>query len=344
MKNLFQFFRRPTNRNMQKQRSQFAAVELHCHLEATVSPEDARKIATRNNVDISQAFDETGGYEWRTFEEFLSVYDTVSEAIRTAEDYYEITLHHYRRMAKKGMIYGEVFVSPAHAMRFGLSYDSLIDAVASAMRDAENTCGCIGRIIITCVRHYGADHARDVAELAHKRKNAFVTGFGMAGDEAFGRAIDYKPAFEVARDAGLALTTHAGEVVGPESIRDAISILQVSRIGHGVRALDDLDLIAEIRDRQLTLEVCPTSNVAIGLYPSLREHPLPELLSAGLNVTINSDDPAFFGADVVDEYENAARLYGLGADQLRAITLTAIEAAFCDAETKKKLTRKVGRI
>ena len=133
MKKSFPFFRRLNNPVPRERRRKYAVAELHCHLEATVSPEDARKIAMRNGVDISHTFDDDGNYEWRTFEEFLNVYDAVSEAIRKAEDYYEITLHHYRRMAAKGMIYGEVFISPAHAMRFGLSYESLIDAVASGV-------------------------------------------------------------------------------------------------------------------------------------------------------------------------------------------------------------------
>lgn len=318
-----------------------AIAEIHCHLEATVEPADARRLAARHNIDISGMFDDSGAYRWTTFLEFLEVYDAVSAAIRTPEDYFEITHHFYKRMAAKGVIYGEVFVSPAHGQRFGMSYASLIDAVASAMRQAESEAGIVGRIIVTCVRHFGPEHALEVAKAACDAPHPYVTGFGIAGDEAYGNAEDYKPAFDLARDAGLGLTAHTGEILGPESIWAAISVLGVTRIGHGVRALEDERLIAEIRDRGLTLEVCPTSNVAIGLYPSIAKHPLPKLVEAGLNVTLNSDDPAYFGADVADEYVLGAAAHGFGRQDLIRFTQTAIDAAFCDQETKTKLQARL---
>ena len=315
--------------------------ELHCHLEATVSPEEARRLAARNHIDISAAFDDRGAYRWRSFEEFLEVYDAVSAAIRTPEDYYDITLGHYRRMAAKGMIYGEAIVSPAHAERFGVSYRALIDAVAGAMRKAESETGVIGRIIVTCVRHFGSDHALSVARSVRDAPHPLVTGFGLAGDEAFGATQDYRPAFEIAGECGLGLTAHAGEILGPESVREAIALLRVTRLGHGVRAGEDVGLVAEIRDRELTLEVCPTSNVAIGLYSSLESHPLPHLVRAGLKTTLNSDDPAFFGADVADEYRRCAIAFGFGRRDLLKFTRTAIDAAFCDRETKLRLAAKI---
>lgn len=315
--------------------------ELHCHLEATVDAKEARRLAARNNVDISAAFDDHGAYKWRTFAEFLEVYDAVSEAIRTPEDYFDITLDHYRRMAAKGVIYGEAFVSPAHAGRFGVSYATLIDAVASAMREAEAETGVVGRIIVTCVRHFGAEHALVAAKAARAAPHAFVTGFGMAGDEAYGATADYRPAFDIARDCGLGLTAHAGEILGPESVREAISLLGVSRLGHGVRAIEDADLVAEIRDRDLALEVCPTSNVSIGLYPSIESHPLPWLVGARLNVTLNSDDPAYFGIDVADEYRRNAAAHRFGRRDLVKFTRNAIDAAFCDRETKARLSARI---
>lgn len=315
--------------------------ELHCHIEATVEPEDARRLAARRNIDISGAFDQAGAYHWATFLEFLQIYDAVSEAIRTPEDYFEITYNFYRRMAAKGVIYGEVFVSPAHGQRFGMSYSSLIDAVASAMQETEIETGIVGRIIVTCVRHYGPEHALAVANAAQAEPHPYVTGFGMAGDEAFGDTVDFKPAFDAARGAGLGLTVHAGEILGPESLREAISLFNVSRVGHGVRAVEDESLIAEIKERGLTLEVCPTSNVAIGLYPSIAAHPLPRLVAAGLNVTLNSDDPAYFGADAADEYALNAAAHGFGRKDLLRFTRAAIDAAFCDRETKTKLRTKL---
>ena len=315
--------------------------ELHCHLEATVLPDEAKRLAARHGLDISGVFGAGGAFQWRTFEEFLHVYDAVSEVVRTAEDYHEISLDYFQRMAAKGMIYGEVFVSPAHAGRFGVTYGALIDAVASAIEVAQAESGIVGRIVVTCVRHFGAEHALAVARTALNEPHPFVTGFGMAGDEAFGAAKDFKRAFDVARDAGLGLTTHAGEVLGPQSVRDAIALFNVARIGHGVRAIDDKSLIAEIIDRGITLEVCPSSNIAIGVYPSLAEHPLPKLIAAGVNVTLNADDPSFFGADVVEEYQLCAETFGFTRETLLNITRTAIDAAFCDDATKLALRARL---
>jgi len=317
--------------------------ELHCHLEATVTPAEARLLAKHNNVDISRAFDEDGGYAWRTFEEFLDVYDAVSEAIRTADDYYDITLDYFRRMAAKGVIYGEAFVSPSHAGRFGLSYSALADAVAEGMRKAEGEAGIVGRIIIVCIRHLGRDEALNVARALRKDPHPFVTGFGMAGDEAKGATADFKPAFDMARDAGLGLTTHAGEILGPSSVWEALELLGVARIGHGVRALGDENLVSAIKDRDVTLEICPTSNVAIGLFPSLKDHPFPDLTRSGLKTTLNSDDPAFFETDPVIEYERASAAFGLRRADLLTLTRNAVEAAFCDEETKSKLFAKISR-
>ncbi|WP_425409778.1 adenosine deaminase [Hyphococcus sp.] len=315
--------------------------ELHCHVEATVSPADARRLAARHRLDISSVFDDAGAYRWRTFTEFLHVYDAVSEVVRTPEDYFEITAHYFERMAAKGMIYGELIVSPAHAARFGLPYAVLMDAVASAMREAETENSVAGRIIVTAVRHYGAEHAFETAKAAAASPHPYVTGFGMAGDEAFGAAADFRSAFEIARDAGLNCTVHAGEILGPESVRDALQIFKVQRIGHGVRAIEDPALVAELADRSVTLEVCPTSNVAMGLYPSIAEHPVRVLSEAGVNVTLNADDPAFFDTDPVEEYKRAANAHGFSYDTLLGFTRNAIEAAFCDDETKTRLLNNI---
>lgn len=313
--------------------------ELHCHIEATVSPDDARRLAKRHNLDISDVFDETGAYKWTTFADFLHVYDAVSEVVRTPEDYMEITAHYFERMAAKGMIYGELTVSPAHAARFGVSYSALMDAIASAMREAEAEHSLTGRIIVIAVRHYGAEHALDIAKQAAASPHPFVTGFGMAGDEAFGATEDFKPAFDIAKDAGLQRTVHAGEILGAQSVRQAIEMFDVTRLGHGVRAIEDPELIAELKAREITLEVCPTSNIAIGLYPSIAEHPVRKLVDAGLKITINSDDPAFFFTDPPEEYARAAEAHGFSRNDLLNFTRNAVNAAFCDDDTKARLLK-----
>jgi adenosine deaminase len=194
---------------------------------------------------------------------------------------------------------------------------------------------------MVCLRHLGPGPAVDVARRVAAAPHPLVTGFGMAGDEAVGRAADFAPAFAIAAGAGLACTAHAGEVCGAESVRDAIRSLPLARIGHGVRAVEDPDLVREIVDRGLVLEVCPVSNVATGVYPSLAAHPFGRLRAAGVAVTLASDDPPYFDTSIGREYAEAARHAGLDDRALGAVTRTALRAAFVDEDTRAALLARV---
>jgi len=312
--------------------------ELHCHLEGAVPPALALKLGRRHGIDLSHVIDpEWETYRWSGFSGFLACYMAMCEAVRTTEDYYEITYDYFSRMAAEGLIYGEVFVSPDLGWAHGLAYPALIEAIAAAMRDAERESGVVGRIILVAIRHFGRGAAERAARAAERHPHPFVVGFGMAGEEEFGEPIDYKPAFEIARGAGLRLTAHAGEHRGPAHLRATMRDLGVERVGHGVRAIEDAAVMAELRERGITLEVCPGSNLALGLYPSLARHPVRRLRDAGLKVTLNSDDPPFFATDVAAEYRNVAAVHGLSRADLLAVTRTAIESAFCDEATKARL-------
>ena len=319
----------------------FPLVELHCHIEGTVTPEEARALAARHGVDLSGIFDETGNYAWTNFSEFLTAYDAMTEAVRTPEDYYEITLDYYRRAAADGVLYGEMFISNDHPARFGVSYPDLLEGITSALRDVEAETGIVGRLILTGVRHYGVEAVEASARLAEAHPHPMVTGFGMAGDESFGHPSDYAHAFDIARGAGLGLTVHAGEVEGPESVSAALDSLKPTRIGHGVTAIEDRDLAARLACEDIVLEVCPTSNLALGLFASAEEHPLTALFEAGVLVTLSSDDPAFFGASVRQEYEQAIAAHGFNLAQLAEMTRTAIDAAFLKGPEKEALRSRV---
>jgi adenosine deaminase len=175
--------------------------------------------------------------------------------------------------------------------------------------------------------------AREVVENPHK----WVTGFGLAGDERVHQPTDFVKAFAIAGEAGLALTAHAGEVCGADSVRAALDALPVRRLGHGVRAVEDPDLVRRIGGEGIVLEVCPGSNVVLGVAPDLKSHPLPQLMAAGVKVTINSDDPPFFRTSLQREYDSAAATFGFDAATMDAFTRTAIEAAFVDEPTRQAL-------
>src|SRR5690606_6430882 len=194
---------------------------------------------------------------------------------------------------------------------------------------------------VTGIRHFGVESVEAVARFAAKCAHPLVTGFGMAGDERFGDVEDYVRAFEIAREAGLGITVHAGELAGWESVAAALDHLTPSRIGHGVRAIENPDLVRRIADRGVVLEICPVSNIELGVFPSFADHPFPALRSAGCKVTLGSDDPPYFRTSLKREYEVAAEHFGLAQKNLLAVTRTAVEAAFVDRKTRARLLSKV---
>jgi adenosine deaminase len=316
--------------------------DIHAHIEGTMRPGLMRELSARNGIAVDPAlFRDDGSYAWNDFRHFLDTYDAAAHAICAPEDYARVVYDHFARSAEKGMIYGEVFASPNHAVASGMSYETMVEGLVAGLDRAEETHGVVGRIIVNTVRHHGLDKAIAAAEMAAGHPHPKVTGFGMAGDESYGEHRDFLPAFEIARGAGLRCTAHAGEVLGPESVRAALDGLPIERIGHGVQAIDDPELVARLAAEGIVLEVCPGSNVAIGVYPDLASHPLRRLHEAGVRVTLNSDDPPFFRTDIGLEYDRAQSEMGFTDAELTGFTRTAIEAAFVDEATRETLLAKV---
>ena len=311
--------------------------ELHVHLEGTARPELIRRIAARNHVALPAGlFADEDTFAWRDFLDFLATYDLAASVIRTAQDYRDITFEYLEACAAEGAIYVELTASADHAAAVGLSDEEHLAGLAQGIDDARAQTGIEGRIVMSCVRHFGPEKAREVARRTVEAPHPYVTGFGMGGDEAGFPPGDFAAAFATAREAGLGLTVHAGEWAGPDSVRGALA-LGASRIGHGVRASEDPELVRELADRGTVLEVCPTSNVALGLYAGYAEHPLPALRAAGVPVTLGSDDPPYWDASIGGEYAVAAERFGLDDEALREITRTALRAAFVEEEVRQRL-------
>ncbi len=319
-------------------------VELHVHLEGTTPPHLVRTLARRNGVTLpANLFHDDGAFHWRDFGHFLEVYDAASSVIKTPQDYRDVTYGYLASCAAEGAVYVEVMSSPNHAAAAGMSYRDHLDGIVAGISDAAADHGIVGRLIVTCVRHFGTEQAMKVARQVAAHPHPFVVGFGMGGDEANWPPGQFADAFNYVAASGLACTVHAGEWSGPAGIREAIATLPVARLGHGVRAIEDPGLIEEIVARGIALEVCPGSNVATGLYPSLAEHPLRRLIDAGVSVSINSDDPPYFATSIGHEYDNAASAIGLSSTALRRISQAAMTASFADPETKARLLAAIAR-
>jgi adenosine deaminase len=314
--------------------------ELHVHLEGTAPPALIARIAKRNGLPVPDGL--LGGDErfvYSDFLDFLRAYDDAASVIRTGEDYRDITYEYLRSCAEQGALYVELTASPDHAALVGLSDEEHLDGIARGIDDARAH-GIEGRILISAVRNFGVEQALRVARHAAERPHPYVVGFSMAGDEENYPAHLFAEAYAIAAEAGLGCTMHAGEWAGPESVRAALE-LPITRISHGVRAIEDPVLVDELAQREITLECCPTSNVVLGVYPSYEAHPLPQLADAGVRITLGSDDPPYFGASIGGEYEIAQLRLGFDEERLKAITATAIDAAFCDERVKTELAAKL---
>lgn len=315
-------------------------IELHLHLEGGAPPAFIAGLAREKHIDISGIFDEQGNYIYRDFDHFLKVYEAACTTLQGPEDYRRLVLAVLEKSAKHGVVYSETFLSPDFCGGGDVAaWRDYLAAIEDAAAEAERTMGITLRGIITCIRHFGPEQAKTAALCAAETKGDFITGFGMAGAEMVGRPGDYRYSFDLAREAGLRITCHAGEWGGPDMVADTIRDLAPERIGHGVNAVHDLALVDRIAEAGIVLEVCPGSNVFLGATGAWRDHPIAELHRRGVKVTVSTDDPPFFGTTMSREYEMLHRAFDWDEGMFRDLNKVALDAAFCDAATKQRIAK-----
>jgi len=317
-------------------------IELHHHLEGAAPPALIRGMAHARHLDISRIFAPDGGYSYRDFPQFLEIYEAATSVLQRPDDYARLTAAVLEEAAGQGVVYLETFLSPDFCGgRDLVAWREYLHATEEAATRAEASQGITLRGIVTCIRHFGPDKARQTALCAAETAGPFIVGFGIAGDETAGHPRDFAYAFDMAREAGLGLTAHAGEWGGPQSVRDALTDLRVDRIGHGVRAIEDPALVEHLVETGIVLEICPGSNIALGLYPDWRSHPIERLRKAGVKVTVSTDDPPFFRTSMTREYDRLADAFGWDEDVFAKINRVALDAAFCDADTRAVIAKKL---
>jgi adenosine deaminase/aminodeoxyfutalosine deaminase len=321
-------------------------VELHLHLEGAVRPETLLELS-QNKPGLRQKVDEWiaarrgQGFRYGNFRAFLSAFKLVTLLIEAPQDYALVTTRLIEWLAEQNVSYAEIIFAAGVALWKKQPVDAVFEAVAAAAEAAEACTGVRVKWIFDAIRHFGTDHAREVLRWAARYRSRGVVGFGIGGDEAGGPARLFPDIFEEARDLGLHRVAHAGEACGPESIRDAVELLGAERIGHGLTALRDANVMALLRERRIPLEVCPSSNVSTGLIARFEDHPLPKFLEAGLVVTLNSDDPAMFGMSLQEEFLQAARCFEFSRDTLAELCRNAVRASFLSEDEKQKLEERL---
>lgn len=313
--------------------------ELHIHLEGSVRPATLLALAKRNGIALPFA-DEAEireFYRFRDFNHFLAVYDLICDSIRTPDDLTLMTYELGAAAAEQQIRYMEVTFTTCGRLRRGLPLDDQLAGIRAGARQAERECGVRMRFIPDIVAENSVEEAWALARWAVARQGDDICALGLAGREIGRDAAALAPVFTYARDAGLPRTLHAGEMAGPESIWDALTTLHADRIGHGVRVIEDPKLLELLYAMQVPLEVCPTSNVRLGLYPDIAAHPVGTLWRSGLFLTVNTDDPPMFDTTLTDEYRALAAVHGFTADDLKDLALNAVRAAFLPAEAKQAM-------
>jgi aminodeoxyfutalosine deaminase len=309
-------------------------IELHVHLEGTVRPDTLREIAKRNDYPLPDDLDAV--YRCKDIPEFAELFMLAIGALTHYDDFRQVVVDYAAEAKNHGAVYLEAIFAPR--LRHGIDTDELFAGYCDGAQEAGELHGIEVRLTPDIPRVYTLEEGITTAEHAVKYRERGVVGIGLGGlpEEGF-PPEPYAEAFALARDGGLASVPHAGEGAGPESIRGALDALHADRIRHGIRAVEDPELVAELAGRGIVLDVCPISNVRLGVVPSLQEHPLPELVAAGVRCSISTDDPAMFDTDLTRDYEAAA---SLGVSP-RAAYEAALAGALCGDETRETL-RQIG--
>jgi adenosine deaminase len=324
--------------------TQMVKVELHVHLEGSVRPQTLLKLAKRHHVDLP-AHDIKSLRQWYTFRDFnhfIDIYRTISNCLRTAEDIELITREFLTGQAEQNIVYSEVTFTPHNQyITSGLGFHEQMDAVNRARAWGEKELGVRMGIIMDIPRNVSATAGDLIAGWAIERYGDGLIAFGLGGPEIGNPPEKFQTAFDRVRAAGIPCILHAGETEGPASIWGAIRVANSQRIGHGVRAVEDFALMDYLRDQQIPLEVCPTSNVCLKVFPSLAEHSLPQLLEHGLYVTINSDDPPMFNTTLTHEYITGQKTWNWSYETIKKLVLNAVNAALLGENEKKQIQRKI---
>jgi aminodeoxyfutalosine deaminase len=315
-------------------------IELHVHLEGTVGPRDLIEIASRNGVSLpadSEA-DLAHLYAYRDFDHFLELWMMTTAAIRTELDFRQVVTSYAEEASSHGAVYIEGIFSPSERISGGASWDEVFSGFCDGAAEAKERFGVEIRLTPDISRGLPIEAAIETARYAVRYRDRGIVGLGLGGPEVGFPPELYAEPFKLAKDGGIGSVPHAGEVAGPPSVRSALEVLGADRIRHGIRSAEDPGLLEELRDREVVCDVCPVSNLRTGAVSDLDEHPLPEMLLAGVLCSISTDDPAMFGTDLTREYEVANSLGCSG----ESAYLAGVKGALCDDVTRSALIQ-IGR-
>lgn len=318
--------------------------ELHVHLDGTITPAIVHELSQQKNLTISShIFNQAGTqYQWKDFSDFHTIFEESFKIIQNKKDFQYITYAYLKSLAEQNALYAELIVSPYHANLNNISYSDMLEGLVAGIDEARKDFNIEARILMVFMRHYGPLQAYKIAEQIVGELHPYVVGVNLVGDIKQYQVAEFAKVFEVTRNAGLGASCHAGELEGgPIEIWQAIDYLGATRVSHGVRCIEDKKLMDELIKRETVLEICPTSNVILKMYPGYELHPFKQIHQAGIKTTLNTDDPAFFNTTLTEEYAIGQKYYGLTEQDLMQSTVTAINASFISAVEKESILKKI---
>ncbi len=329
--------------------------ELHLHLEGSVEPATLAELSRRHNTPLAtenNRYDVRGSgdvlteedvrrlYSYKDFNGFMLAFKSVTERLRTPEDYELITYRLMQKLRQQNIVHAEVYVSVGVIRWRGQEFEPIFEGMERGRERGQRDFGISLLWIFDAVRHFGKEAAQEVFELAASYREQNVAGIGIGGDERRGPAEWFRDLYKKAADQGLRLTAHAGETTGPESVWSALNI-GAERIGHGLAIAHDPELLEVLAHKQVPVEICVSSNLRTGVCADLGEHPVKRFFDEGLMVTLNTDDPAMFQTSLCKEYELAVEQFGFSREQLREIARNSFEASFLPVEKKLRFLQQV---
>lgn len=315
-------------------------IELHVHLEGSVRPSTLIALSDRHGIRLPASTDEQllEWYSFTSFDHFVEIYLKISECIRTPYDIEQIAWEFLQEQHRQNIIYTEVTYTPyTHFQQKGLTFREQFSALESARLRGIRELGVECRFVFDIARMVTPEEGVVTAKWVLESAPESVAALGLGGPEVGFPPESFIEAFSLIENSPFGSVPHAGETVGPKSVWGALRTLRASRIGHGVRAWEDPKLVEYIKENGIVLEVCPSSNVCIGVYPDIEHHVLPHLVDAGIKVTINSDDPPMFNTTLTDEYKLIADAFGYGLEEFHRFNRTAAEAALARSDKKREL-------
>ena len=317
--------------------------ELHIHIEGSLEPEMMFEIAGRNGVRLryGSVREIREAYDFSDLQLFLDLYYEGTQVLLYERDFYDLTWSYLRRASSQGVSHAEIFFDPqAHTDR-DLDLETVITGLRRALKDGERRLGMSSHLIMCFLRHLSAGEAMETLRQVLPYKE-WIVGVGLDSSEVGHPPDEFEAVFEEAGRHGFRRVAHAGEEGPPEYIRQALDDLGAARIDHGVRCVEDPGLVRRLREEQVPLTVCPLSNVRLRVFPSLEEHPVKRMLGEGLCVTVNSDDPAYFGGYVADNYSAVRDGLGFAREEFRAVAENSFKASFLGEGEKKDLLAELG--